>query len=112
MIERLIILGLTIQKPDYLPGPNPDLQGEALRNSVLNTTFPSALNWTFGILGLATFIGFLLSAVNLLTSYGNEDKVSRAKTGVQYGVMGFALVLLSYAIVSIIVSVALPGTQP
>ncbi len=111
MIQKIIYYALTIQKPDYLPGPESSLTGDALRNSVLNTTVPSVLNWAFGILGLATFIGILLSAINLLTSYGNEEKVNRAKTGFQYGVIGFVLVLLSYAIVSIIVSFALPQSS-
>lgn len=100
----------SIPQPDYLPGPNESetYSGSETQDYVLNTTIPRVINIAIAILGIAAFIGILISAIFMLTAYGNEDKINRAKTTLQYSLLGFVLIMLSYAIVSIVVSVALP----
>jgi len=100
-----------IPQPDFLPGPTTGNTGGDLQNYLLNTGIPRAINIAIGILGIGAFIGILISAIQMLTSYGNEDKTNRAKLNLRYSIMGFFIVIFSYAIVSIVVSIALPSTE-
>lgn len=99
--------GYDIIKPDNLIGPDPTV-GEETRDFILNAAVPRAINIITAALGLTAFLGILIAAITMLTAYGNEDKINRAKTNLRYALLGFVLVILSYAIVSIIVSVSLP----
>jgi len=99
-----------IVKPDYLPGADETVEADGnTQDYVLNTTIPRAINIGIGLLGLAAFIGILIAAITLLTAYGNEEKINRAKINLQYSIIGFIVVVFSYAIVSIVVSIALPS---
>ncbi|MFT7184245.1 MAG: amino acid transporter, partial [Oceanicoccus sp.] len=106
-----------IPKPDFLPGPNSlnidgsTVSGEDTQNYILNTTIPRVINILLGLFGIGTFLAILFSAVTMLTAWGNEDKVTKAKRNLQYAIIGFLVSLLSYAIVSIIVSLALPSQE-
>jgi hypothetical protein len=104
-----------IPKPDFLPGPNSldssgaVISGEDTQNYVLNTTIPRVINIVLGLFGIGTFLAILFAAVTMLTAWGNEDKVSKAKKNLQYSILGFVMSLLAFAIVSIVVSLALPS---
>ncbi|MEK7146137.1 MAG: pilin [Patescibacteria group bacterium] len=100
-----------IPKPDFLPGPSEETttSGTATQDFLLNETIPQVINIVTGLLGILAFIGILVAAVNMLTAYGNEEKYNRAKTTLRYSITGFLIVMLSYAIVSIVVSIALPS---
>ncbi len=69
------------------------------------------MNIVLGILGIGAFIGILFAAFNMLTAYGNEEKVNKGKTILTYSLIGFAVSLLAYAIISVVVSVALPQEE-
>lgn len=106
-----------IPKPDFLPGPDSVVGGETVSGEdtqeyILNTTIPRVINVVLGLFGVGTFLAILIAAVNMLMAWGNEDKVSKAKKNLQYALLGFVLSLLSYAIVSIVVSLALPRDNP
>lgn len=98
-----------IPVPDFLPAPDTGGDGYDTQNYLLNETIPRAINIVIGILGIATFIGILVASIEMLTAYGNEDKVNRAKTNLRYGIFGFLLSILAYGIVSVVVSIALPN---
>ncbi len=101
---------LDVIKPETLPGPDPSL-GENTRLFILNEAIPRAINIITAALGITAFLGILIAAITMLTAYGNEDKINRAKTNLRYAVLGFIFVILSYSIVSIVVSVSLPGQR-
>lgn len=104
----------TVPKPDFLPGPEEatsEAGGDAIQEYVLNQGIPDAINIGFGIIGIGAFIGVLVGAINILTAFGNDDKITKAKTIVRYSILGLVIVMLSYAMVSIIVSVALPTNE-
>lgn len=100
-----------IPKPDFLPGPSAEMtaKGADTQDFILNTGVPRAINIVIGLLGIATFIAIVIASISMLTAFGNEDKYTKAKTNLFYAIMGFVIVLLSFALVSIIVSVALPS---
>ncbi len=98
-----------IYQPDFLPGPEQGTDGDDVQNYVLNEGFSKAMNIGIGILGLAAFLGILIAAIQMLTAYGDENKLSRGKTNIKYSILGFVFVMFAYAIVSIAVSVVLPS---
>lgn len=97
-----------ILQPDFLPGPAAGKSGGDLQDYILNSQVPRIFSIGIGLLGLTAFIGILVSAIDLLTAYGDENKVSRGKNNFKYSIIGFIIVIMSYAIVSIVVSIALP----
>lgn len=101
----------TIPVPDFLPAPDVGERGYDTQNYILNETIPRVINIVIGLMGIATFLGILLGAMQMLTAYGNEDKINKAKTNLRYGIFGFVVVILAYGIVSVIVSIALPNEQ-
>lgn len=98
-----------IPVPDFLPAPDNDGSGYDTQKYLLNESIPRAINIVIGLLGITTFFGILIASIEMLTAYGNEDKINRAKTNLRYGIFGFLLSILAYGIVSIVVSVALPN---
>lgn len=108
----LPVFSSSIPKPDYLIGPSENNENtEEVRDEILNTTIPRFINVAIGLLGIAAFIGILVSALNMLIAYGNEERVNRAKTALRYSIQGFIIVVFSYAIVAIIVAIALPKQE-
>jgi len=101
----------TIPVPDFLPAPDVGTTGGETQNYILNETIPRAINIGIGILSITAFNGILISAIQMLTAYGNDEKLNRAKTNLRYSLIGLVLVMLSYAIVSIVVSIALPNEE-
>ncbi len=99
----------SIPKPDYLPGIQSGLDpGSETQDYFLSDTIPKAINIATGLLGIAAFLGIIFSAITMLTAYGNEDKLNKGKTTLRYSIMGFVIIIFAYAIISIVVSVALP----
>ncbi|MBI4127322.1 hypothetical protein HY463_01290 [Candidatus Peregrinibacteria bacterium] len=101
-----------IPKPDYLPGPAETLTESAAntQNYYLNTSIPGIINMAIGLIGIGAFIGILIGAINMLTAYGVEDKYKKGKDLIKYSLMGFIIVIFSYALVSIITSISLPSS--
>ncbi len=98
-----------VPKPDFLPGPKENIgDGSKIQNYVLNTTIPRVINLTLGIFGILSFAAILIASMNLLTQYGNDDRVKKAKANLQWAILGFIFMVMSYAIISVVVSVALP----
>jgi hypothetical protein len=103
--------GLLTPRPDFLPSPPNATKGGDTQNYILNTKIPQAINLGVGLMAIAAFIAVIVSAFLMLTAYGNEEKVNRAKTNLQYTMMGMLFIILGYAIVSVVVSFVLP-TSP
>ncbi len=60
--------------------------------------------------GLA-FLFMIIGGIQILTAYGNEEKVSNGRKTMTFAIVGLVIALLSYAIVSIISAVDLAGPQ-
>ena len=69
----------TIPVPDFLPAPDVGTTGGETQNYILNETIPRVINIVIGLMGIATFLGILIASVQLLTAYGNEDKMNKTK---------------------------------
>lgn len=101
----------SIPQPDFLPTPPDGSSGSLVQDYVLTTGIPKAMNIGIGILGIAAFLAILVSAIQMLTAYGKEDQINRAKTNIRYSLLGFLITILAYGIVSIVVSIALPNSS-
>lgn len=98
-----------IPQPDFLPTPDPGANAEDTQDYILNESIPRAINLGLAVLGIAAFAGILISSIQMLTAYGNEDKINKAKTNLRYALMGFLVAILAYGIVSVVVSITLPN---
>jgi hypothetical protein len=97
-----------IHQPDFLPGPTQGSESETLQDYLLYSAFPKALNIGIGIMGIAAFLGILIAAIQLLTAYGDEGRLTIGKANMKHAILGFLVIIFAYAMVSIAVSVVLP----
>ena len=72
--------------------PEEDLQ-RVIRN-ILNTVFL----WV----GIIAVVAIIISGISLMLSQGNPDKVTRAKRGITYSIIGLLVTLAAFAIVTFI----------
>ncbi len=100
-----------IPKPDFLPGPesqSESLSGAQTQEYILNSSVPDVIKMLLGLFGIGAFLSIMISAINMLIAWGNEDKVTQAKKNLQFSLLGLAISIFAYAMVAIIVSLALP----
>lgn len=94
-----------IPKPNTLPGPSATLQEqEGTRNLLTNKVLPRMATASAGFVGGLSLVFVIIGGVRLATSYGGEDSVDTAKNQIIYGLVGFAVALLAYTMVTIIVN--------
>lgn len=88
-----------------LPGVGSD-QGQALQQNVL----PAITNIVIGLTGGLALLFVIFSGIQILTAYGNEEKIGAAKKTLMWALAGLIISMLSYAIVQILVSICIiPG---
>lgn len=119
LLLAFIPLGLAQTKPPIIPegvtGEQlviPHSAGEGAEGNYLTQVFLPAL--TSGIIGLAGGLAVLfiiVGAIQILTAYGNDEKIANAKKTIIYAVVGLIIALLSYAIVSIIGGIQVTQTR-
>ena len=76
-----------------------------LTSSDLRTTAVGVIQSLLGILGILALVIILLGGFRWMTSGGNEDGVQSAKKTIGAGIIGLAIILFAYAIVSFIFNV-------
>ncbi len=96
-------------KPDYQPGPT---YTEEQRNDK-DTYVATAQDWfikaiarfTSDFIGIVTVLALVmlvLAGVQMLTAYGDEEKITTAKKNATWAVAGLLLAIFSYAIVEVL----------
>ena len=73
-----------------------------LNNESIFDTLTVFLNWTLGLIGILSVIGFVIAGIFYLTSAGDEDQAKRAKTIMIYTITGLSVALVSLIIVNAI----------
>ncbi len=61
-------------------------------------------NGFLGIVTSAALLMLIVSGIQMLTAYGEEEKITNAKKTALWSIVGLVIAILAYAIVSIIVS--------
>jgi len=52
--------------------------------------------------GISAVLFIIIGGIQILTAYGNDEKIGKAKKTVTYAIIGLLIAILSYAIVSTI----------
>jgi hypothetical protein len=106
MLLAMVAPSLVFAQPDdYFQGVDPN----TINLPDTTTTEPVAIvtniiNMLLGLLGLLAVIIVLIGGFKWMTAGGSEEKVEAAKKTIKYGVIGLAIILLSYVIVRIVIN--------
>lgn len=60
----------------------------------------------------AAVLFIIIGSIQMLTAYGNDEKISKGKQTITYAIVGLVIAILSYAIVTIISSINLNSPPP
>lgn len=91
-----------------VPDPNAAMNGvviptdTGLAGSTVEQILTNLLKWILGILGVIAIISFIISGVQYLISYGNEDTMERAKRNMMYSIIGVTVALAAVVIIQAI----------
>ncbi len=77
---------------------DPENQGAYFQGTYL----PALTSVIIGMAGGLAFLFIVIGGIQLLTAYGDEEKITSAKKTITYAIVGLLVAILSYAIVSII----------
>ena len=66
---------------------------------------PTITRIVIALAGASAVIFMIIGGIEMLTAYGNDEKIANAKKTITYALVGLVIALLSYAIVTIISSV-------
>jgi hypothetical protein len=72
--------------------------GSVPKGDLMETFFPSAIRLLMRFASLMVLIAFIVSGVLMVIAFDNEERVTKAKTILYYTIIGFAAVLLAFAI--------------
>ena len=81
-------------------GQTQKIAGDATFESSIGTIIQAII----GVLGVVAVIFIIVGAVNYTTSQGDAGKTKKARDTILYAVIGLIIALLSFAIVSFILS--------
>lgn len=74
---------------------------------------PSLTQTIIALAGGFAFLFIIIGGIQILTAYGNDEKIGNAKKTITYAIVGLLISILSYAIVSIISGIRLtPKSAP
>lgn len=95
-----------IPKPKFLPGPEKEQIEETdggARSIFTEVLLPKyAINF-ISFMGATAVLMLLIGGIRFATFYGNEEGIEKAKSQIIYSLVGLALSMLAYAIVTIII---------
>ena len=74
-------------------------------NANIKATIQTILNTVLGFLGFIAVIVILIGGFMWMTAGGDEDKVGKAKKTLGAGIIGLAIILLAWLIVTIVYKV-------
>ena len=77
---------------------------------VTQNFLPGVTSMVVSLTGGLSLLFVIISGVQILTSYNNEERLGAAKKTLTWAILGFIISILSYGIVQIIVSINLSKT--
>ncbi len=92
--------------PPALPGapPGETMEPETYFGGVFIPAFTKVV---IGAAGATAILFIIIGAVELLTAYGSDEKITKGKKTITYAIVGLLIAMLAYAIVTIISSIKL-----
>ncbi len=99
----------SIPKPDLLPGPDEASGAQDVQHYFRNKAIPSFTARFIALIGGMAIIALVWSGIRFIGAGGEEEAITSAKKTATWAVAGFAIAILSYAIVSIVSSIQYPN---
>lgn len=85
-------------------------ESTGLPNNTVQGVLKNLLTWLLGTMGILAMIGFIVSGIMYIMSSGNDEMITKAKSGFKYSVIGITVALSSFIIIQAI-QYALQGTS-
>lgn len=85
-------------------------ESTGLPSNTVQGVLKNLLTWLLGTMGILAMIGFIISGIMYIMSSGNDDMITKAKSGFKYSVIGITVALSSFIIIQA-VQYALQGTS-
>ena len=99
----MLVSAQNITKPGDLPSFNSNVTNDNLTHvSGWVGILLTIVRWVYTILFIVAVLFILLAAYNFVMSKGDPEKVSAAKKQLLYAVVGIAVGLLSYLVVTLV----------
>lgn len=80
-------------------------EGSVPTGDVIEDFIPQFIRLLFRFASLAIFISFVVSGVMLIIAFGNDERITKAKTMLYYSLIGFAFVSLAFALVKAVTDI-------
>lgn len=58
--------------------------------------------WLLGLVGFLAMLALVVGGIRMITAFGNEQGVEKAKEIIKWAVIGLVVVVLSYAVIRIV----------
>ena len=105
---RVPIIPSGVTETLRLPHPTGENEEKTLTENLL----PGITATVIAAAGGLAILFIIIGGVQMLTAYGNDEKITSAKKTMTYAIVGLLFAILSYAIVSIISAIDIsPRTQ-
>lgn len=83
----------------------PRRPAEVPKGDILEDFIPQAIRLLFRFASLAVFVSFVVSGLMLVMAFSNEERVTKAKQMLYWSLVGFAFVVLAFAVVKAITDI-------
>lgn len=109
--EKVTTVAPTIPQIDTLPGPSSEQKLEDSGTYLTKLLLPNIARTITGLAITLSVLFIIFGAMQFLTAYGNDEKLSNAKKTITFALAGLVLSLLAFAIVQIIFFTGFEVTQ-
>ncbi len=109
--EKVTTVAPTIPQIDTLPGPSSEQKLEDSSTYLTKLLLPNIARTITGLAITLSVLFIIFGAMQFLTAYGNDEKLSNAKKTITFALVGLVLSLLAFAIVQIIFFTGFEVTQ-
>lgn len=83
----------------------PARPGNVPEGDIVEDFIPQFIRLLFRFVSLAVFISFVVSGIMFVMAFGNEERITKAKSMLYWSLMGFAFVTLAFAIIKAITDI-------
>lgn len=92
--------------------PHSDPKSASAEGDIGGRLLPTITTIVIAASGGAAVLFIIIGAIQMLTAYGNEEKISQGKKTITFAIVGLVIAILSYTIVTIISSINLNSPPP
>ena len=109
--EKATTVAPKIPQINTLPGPSSEQKLEDSSTYLTKLLLPNIARTITGLAITLSVLFIIFGAIQLLTAYGNDEKLTNAKKTIMFALVGLVLSLLAFAIVQIIFFTGFEITQ-